>query len=498
MKFSEMLSRSDEGIGVSDTGTDFEVNKLCYDSNLVEEGDVFFAIKGVKTDGNKYINNAIGRGAKAVISDSGDTAESINGVSIYRVQDCRKAMAALSNSFYGFPSHKMRITGITGTNGKTTVASLINFVLEFWDKKTGLISTNGNYINKRYIKTEFTTPESVELNGLLSDMCDSGVEYATIEVSSHSLALSRVYGIDFDVAVFTNLTPEHLDFHENMEKYFEAKKSLFNRLERINAKGNNTATVYNSDDEHGSRIVSGTEAERISYGFQKSAFSVDKLKMDFGGMHFDMIAPSNSRGTDKVKIETRLTGRFNTYNILASSAALNALRVPLEVIQEGIKNFPAVEGRFNVLNLANGAAAIIDYSHTPDALLQALKSIEEIMSSSGRKGNIITVFGCGGNRDRLKRPLMGQIASAHSYHSIITSDNPRFEDPMDIIEEIKKGIPGDNYSVEENREKAIGNAVKLSKKNDVILVAGKGHETYQEIMGAKHHFSDREIVERFI
>jgi UDP-N-acetylmuramoyl-L-alanyl-D-glutamate--2,6-diaminopimelate ligase len=495
MKFSEMVLKAEKEIGGIEIRIDFEVNKLCYNSRLVEQGDVFFAIKGYKTDGNNYIKDALGKGAKAVFSD---TVEKFDGMPIYKVADCRKVMASMSNFYYGYPSHMMKIIGVTGTNGKTTVTSLINSVLERSGKKTGLIGTNGNYINRKFIKTDFTTPESVELNSLLNDMVISGVEYVTMEVSSHSLALSRVYGIDFDTVVFMNLTPDHLDFHKDMGNYFESKKILFNNLERINAKGSRTAAIYNSDDEFGNRITSGTEAERISFGFQKAVYSVDKLKMDFGGMKFEMLVPLNGEGNDKIKIESSLTGKFNVYNILAASAALKSLNIPFAEIQEGIKHFKPVEGRFNQLKLSSGAVAIIDYSHTPDALLNALSTISEIISGTGSKGKIITVFGCGGNRDRLKRPQMGKIASEYSNHAIITSDNPRYENPFDIIEEIKKGITADNYSVEENREKAIEQAVKMAKKDDVILIAGKGHETYQEINGVKHHFNDREIVERFI
>lgn len=498
MKLSEMILKAEKEIGGIEINPDFEVNKLCYNSALAETGDVFFAIKGFKTDGNKYINDAAGRGAKAVFTDSADNDLSINNVSVYKVPDSRKAMAALSNVYYGYPSKKMKIIGVTGTNGKTTISSIINFVLEYWDKKTGLIGTNGNYINKRFIKTDYTTPESVELNKLLNDMINAGVEYATIEVSSHSLALSRVYGIDFDAAVFANLTADHLDFHKNMENYFEAKKILFDNLERINSKGNNTAAIYNLDDEYGKHIVSGTEAERVSYGFQKAAYSAEKLKMNFDRMKFDMLVPLNGEGKDKIKIETSLTGKFNVYNILASSAALKALKVPFEVIREGIKSFKDVEGRFNRIKLYNGAIAIVDYSHTPDALLKALTTIREIIDENGLMGKIITVFGCGGNRDKLKRPQMGKIACENSNHAIVTSDNPRYENPIDIIAEIRDGIASDNFTIEENREKAIETAVNMSNKNDVILIAGKGHETYQEIQGVKYHLSDREIVERFI
>jgi UDP-N-acetylmuramoyl-L-alanyl-D-glutamate--2,6-diaminopimelate ligase len=495
MKFSEMVLKTENEITDVDVKLDFEINKLCYSSSLVEQGDVFFAIKGFKTDGNKFIDDAFARGAGAVFTDAVENAEETR---IYKVENCRKAMATMSNTFYGYPSRKMKVIGVTGTNGKTTITNIINTVLEFWGKKTGLIGTNGNFINKRFIQTSFTTPESVELNALLKDMHEAGAEYVTMEVSSHSLALSRVYGIDFDVAVFTNLTEDHLDFHETMDDYFEAKKIMFDSIPRINAKGNNTAAIYNSDDEYGKRIVEGTGAERISFGFSKAMYSVENLKMDFDGMKFDMLVPLNGEKTNKVKIETNLIGRFNVYNILSASAALKYLKVPFDVIAGGIKSFNAVDGRFNLIKLKNGVVAIIDYSHTPDALLKALTAIREILDETGSKGKIITVFGCGGNRDKMKRPLMGKIAVEIGSYAIITSDNPRDEEPIDIIEEIKKGITSDNYSVEENREKAIEEAVNMSAKGDIILIAGKGHEMYQEIKGVKHHFSDREIAERFV
>lgn len=495
MKFSEMVLKTENEITDVDVDLDFEINKLCYNSSLAEQGDVFFAIKGFKTDGNKFIGDAFAKGAEAVFTDSAENAEETR---IYKVKDCRKAMAAMSNAYYGYPSQKMIVIGVTGTNGKTTVTNIVNSVLEHWGKKTGLIGTNGNYINRKYIRTSFTTPESVELNALLKEMYGAGAEYVTIEVSSHSLALSRVYGIDFDVAVFTNLTEDHLDFHKTMDEYFEAKKIMFDAIPRINAKGNNTAAVYNSDDEYGKRIVESTGAERISFGFSKAMYSVENLKMNFKGMTFDMLIPLNGGKTNRIKIETNLTGRFNVYNILAASGALNYLKVPSDIIREGIKSFNAVEGRFNLIKLKNGASAIIDYSHTPDALLKALTAIREILDETGSKGNIITVFGCGGNRDKLKRPMMGKIAVENSNHAVITSDNPRDENPMDIIEEIKAGVTSDNYSIEENREKAITSAVNMSAKGDIILIAGKGHETYQEIKGVKHHFSDKEIAERFV
>jgi UDP-N-acetylmuramoyl-L-alanyl-D-glutamate--2,6-diaminopimelate ligase len=495
MKFSEMIEKTEEEIINFDESFDFEVNGIRYNSGEVEMNDIFFAIRGYKTDGNKYINDAFNRGAKAVFTDS---APEVIDQRIYKVKDCRRMMAAVSNAFYGYPSKKLKMIGVTGTNGKTTVTSIINHVLQSTGKKTGLIGTNGNYVNKRFIKTNYTTPESADLNRLLKEMLDDEVEYVTMEVSSHSLALSRVYGIEFDTVVFTNLTPEHLDLHKSMDSYFDAKKILFDSMKRINDKGMKTSAVYNCDDEYGSKIVSSTEAERVAYGFGCGAFTARNLKMSFDGMSFDVLVPRNGEDTDSMKIKTSLTGKFNAYNILAAIAALKSFKISYKEISDSIKTFEPVDGRFNQLRLSNGAVAIVDYSHTPDSLLKVITAIREILDDDKSKSRIITVFGCGGNRDKTKRPLMGEIASENSNEVIITSDNPRDEDPMVIIEDIKTGITKDNYSVEENRELAIQKAIEMSKKGDVILVAGKGHETYQEIKGVRHHLSDKEIVEKYI
>lgn len=473
---------------------DFNINKLTANSKDVEQNDVFFAIKGFVTDGNAYINEVLEKGAMAVITGG---EPGIIDSRIHKVNDARKTMAVMSNAFYRFPSAKMKMVGVTGTNGKTTVTSLINYVLQSCGKKTGLIGTNGNYINKRFLKTEHTTPEAIELNKILKEMADEGVEFAIMEVSSHSLALSRVYGIEFDAAVFTNLTPEHLDFHKTMENYFEAKKILFDSLKRIGLKGVHPAAIYNCNDEYGSKIVSTSEAERIAYGFGCGTFTAKNIKMNMDGMSFDVLLPRNGEGVEKIKVNTKLTGKFNVHNILAAIAVLKVLKLGYKDIVKHIEEFNAVDGRFNRLKLGNGADAIIDYSHTPDSLLKVLTTIREILDESKSKGKIITVFGCGGNRDKAKRPMMGEIAAKYSNEVIITSDNPRDEEPMSIIEDIKTGISSDNYSVEENRELAIQKAIEMSVKHDVILIAGKGHETYQEIKGIKHHLSDREIAEKY-
>jgi UDP-N-acetylmuramoyl-L-alanyl-D-glutamate--2,6-diaminopimelate ligase len=495
MKFSEMAGLTEENILDIESSFDFEVNKLCCNSAAAEPNDIFFAIKGFRADGNKFINEALQKGAKAVITD-GETE--ITDPRIYHVKDSRRMMARMSGIFYGEPSKQMIMIGVTGTNGKTTVSMLINHVLRAAGKRTGLIGTNGNYINSRFIKTEHTTPESIELNRLLKEMYAENVEIVVMEVSSHSLALSRVYGIDYDLAVYTNLTPEHLDFHESMDNYYESKKILFDSLKRIGEKGVKPAVIYNCNDEFGVKIVSTSSAERISYGFGCGTYTAKSLKIDLDGMKFDVLVPRNEEGIVKLRLNTNLTGKFNVHNILAAIAALKSLNLRYEQIVDAINNFEPVEGRFNKVGLSNGAIVIIDYSHTPDSLLKAISAVREILDENKSEGRIITVFGCGGNRDRTKRPMMGEIAGKNSDEVIITSDNPRDEDPLQIIEEIKAGIGSDNYNIESDREKAIDMAVKKSKKGDVILIAGKGHETYQEIKGVKNHFSDKEAVQKYI
>ncbi len=495
MLFEDMILTAGEQIIEKAKVPDFNPNKLCYDSRLIENGDLFFAVKGYKTDGNKYINEVFEKGARAAVTDA---SNGFTDTRIMRVKDVRKTLSLMSCRYYDFPSTKMKIIGITGTNGKTTISSMIYHILFSCGKRCGLIGTNGNMINNRFVKTLYTTPESPELQRLLKDMADEHVEFTAMEVSSHALALQRVYGIDFDIAVFSNLTMDHLDFHGNMKNYFNSKKILFDSLKRINTKNRNTKAIYNEDDEYGTKIISSTEAERVSYGINSGMYKCEDIDMDFKGTSFRLLVPENGGDSSHIKIKTKLTGRFNIYNTLAAIAAAYSAGLDYGEITGALKSFEPVEGRFNQIVLKNGANAVVDYSHTPDSLLNALKTIREILVSMKSKGKIITVFGCGGDRDKIKRPLMGKIASEYSDKVFITSDNPRTEDPIEIITGIKSGIKMDNYTIIENRKDAISRAVELSGKNDIILVAGKGHENYQEINGVKYHFSDKEVLEKYM
>ncbi len=499
MKFSQIMIEHELNNIAQNIQLDFNVNKLVYDSKKAQEDDVFFAIKGENFDGNDFILDAVSRGAKAVFTDAEKIPNHVDGVNYIHVEDSRKTMAILSSVYNGFPSRKMKMIAVTGTNGKTTVANLIYHILRTNGINAGMIGTNGNFINDKIFETKFTTPESVELNAILKTMVEQKTEYCVMEVSSHALAKRRVYGLDFDIAVYTNLSNDHMDFHGTMENYFTAKKILFDSLEKINSKQNNTFVIYNCDDPYGNAIVDSTESEKISYGFNDSLFTPFDVKMKLNGMSFGIQISQMADGESKNQIElkTKLIGKFNVYNILAAVAVCKKIKIDNEQITKAIESFEQVDGRFNMYELKNGAIAVIDYSHTPDSLLNALTTIKEITDSNS-DGKIITVFGCGGNRDKTKRPMMGKIATENSSKVIITSDNPRNEEPMTIIEEIKLGAVKENYIIEQDREKAIVDAIGMSKKGDVVLIAGKGHETYQEIKGVRNHFSDKEIVQRFV
>ncbi|MFZ1320468.1 MAG: UDP-N-acetylmuramoyl-L-alanyl-D-glutamate--2,6-diaminopimelate ligase [Ignavibacteria bacterium] len=469
---------------------DVEITGLCYDSRIVKPGDIFFAVKGLISDGNKFIKEAIERGAVIVFTDDDNFSES--EMPVIKVDDVRKIMALMSGIFYEDPSSKLKLIGVTGTNGKTTTAYLMHALLSNAGYKTGLIGTIECLIGNEKIESKLTTPDSVELNMILNKMVNEKTEFCVMEVSSIALSMERVYGLKFDTAVFTNLTSEHLDFHKDMENYFEAKKILFDNLDE------DSNSVSNKDDEYGQRILSETKAKKIFYSVDKVLESDEDLKADdvklgMDGINFNMIY----RG-ENVNISSDLAGRFNVYNILASAGTVLNYNVSLESITEVLNNFSGVTGRFNRIPLPNGAVAVIDYSHTSDSLKNAIEAAKEIIKDENKNGSLITIFGCGGNKDRFKRPVMGKYATELSDFTIITSDNPRFEEPMDIIEEIKKGISEEaEYKVIENREEAIKAGIGLAVAGDIILICGKGHETYQEIKGVRSHFDDKEIVLKY-
>ncbi|MDO8550618.1 MAG: UDP-N-acetylmuramoyl-L-alanyl-D-glutamate--2,6-diaminopimelate ligase [Ignavibacteria bacterium] len=487
MQLTELLN-SIHAIQVAGDIQRKDVSSICYDSRKVKKNSVFVAIKGFNYDGHRFIPDAINKGAIAVIlKDVNSVPDGIfthENVAKIVVKESRKALAEASGKLFNDPSRKIKLIGITGTNGKTTTTYFIKSILETAGEKTGLIGTITNYIGDREIKSSLTTPESNDLNELLYEMYNEGCNYAVMEVSSHSLVLNRVYGINFSSAVFTNITSDHLDFHNTFENYFSAKKILFDSL------SSSSFAIYNSDDANSKEIIIDTKANLISYGTSSNSdFKLKEIKYDLSGTTFTVEYKSNS-----YPVSTSLIGKFNAYNACAAFAVGFVHGVKDEVILKGIKNTKQVPGRFEVIGKGN-KKVVIDYSHTADSLEKALGAVKDIVKGSVP---IYTVFGCGGNRDKTKRPIMGRIATELSDYVVVTSDNPRFEDPFNIIKDIEAGIKKKNYKVIENREEAIAYAIKNSQENAVILVAGKGHENYQEINGVRNHFSDREVAEKFL
>lgn len=464
-----------------------EISKIVYDSREVTSNSVFVAIKGFQTDGHNFIIDAINRGADAVILDNNSSVpEEIfihRNVTKILVKDSRIALAELSKGFYKDPSSKISLIGITGTNGKTTTSWLIKNILDFYGIKSGLIGTIANYIGDEKIHSKLTTPESCDLNYLLQQMIKSECKTAVMEVSSHSLSLNRTYGLNYKFAVFTNITVDHLDFHQTFDNYLGAKKILFDRLNE------DSFAIINADDENSDKMIKDCKANIVSFGKSNSAdFIISDIKFDLNGTRFKV------KHKDEIyDFAIPLIGEFNAYNATAALIVCLLMNLEIEKIIEGLKNSKQVPGRFEVVG-SGSKKVIVDYSHTPDSLEKAILSLRKIVGQN----QLITVFGCGGDRDKTKRPLMGKIASELSDKVIVTSDNPRTENPFAIIDDIVKGISKDNYSVIENREEAIKNAIELSNENSAILIAGKGHEDYQEINGVKYHFSDSEVARKYL
>ena len=471
---------------------DLSVRNIRYDSRRVEPGELFVALRGTLRNGHRFIDDAIAGGASVVVVDD-DSARPDSyfmhaGVLKVLVPDARVALAGLSANFYGRPADRLELVGITGTNGKTTTSHLIRAILEADGKPAGLIGTIDYRTGDRLIPATRTTPESPELHALLAEMVRSGCVAAVMEVSSHALAMSRVEGLGFRAAVFTNLTQDHLDFHGSMEEYFRVKKILFDSLRARDV------AVVNSDDPYGIRMLGETPATRISYGFgMASDVRASRVELGIDGSRCTVMHAGG-----EMEIRSPLTGRFNIQNILASCATGIGLGIGSSAIAAGIRSVDAVRGRFERVVSPAGWTAIIDYAHTPDALENCLRTIRELVPpEDGHR--VITVFGCGGNRDRGKRPIMGRIASEWSDIAIVTSDNPRDEDPASIIEAIVAGmVRGREMYTDVDRRTAIRSALMKARSGDVVLVAGKGHETYQVTGAARDHFDDREEVETFI
>lgn len=456
---------------------DLDINTVQYNSKKVITGDVFVCVEGFNVDGHNYADNAVANGAKAVICRKDLQFDS--DITVIKVKDTRKALATMSSNAFKNPVDDIKLIGVTGTNGKTTSAFMIKSILEKAGYKTGLIGTIANYIGSTKVKAERTTPESLELHQLFRDMKNEGVKYCVMEVSSHSLSLDRVYGIKFSQGIFTNLTQDHMDFHKTFENYYEAKLQLF-KISRN--------SIVNIDDSYGKQILQDipSDSKILTYTIEgKGDLKADNILNHSRGVEFDLQFKDKS-----IHINLCLPGKYNVYNALCSAGACIGEGISLEVIKEGLENV-VVPGRCEIAtkdyNL--GFDVIIDYAHTPDGLENILKTAREFT-----KGRLISVFGCGGDRDKGKRPIMGKIGSEISDIAVITSDNPRTEEPMDIIQDVILGISKKNYVVVENRREAIKEAIKMAQKGDVIVVAGKGHEDYQILKDEVIHFDEREVI----
>ena len=465
-----------------------DVESIVYDSRKVEKDSIFVAIKGYKTDGHKFILDAINNGAIAIVLEDDekvpDALFDSNEVLKILVADSRITLAELSKTFWDSPSDKLNLVGITGTNGKTTTAYFLKKILETGGYKVGLTGTIANYIGDKKIDSTLTTPESNDMNRLLHEMYLQGCQYAVMETSSHSLELERTHSLNFKAGVFTNISSEHLDFHKNFNNYLSAKRKLFLSLTQ------SAFGVYNSDDKHCIDLIKNSNAPLYSYGQASNAdFKLSNIDYDLNGTEFVIRYKDNFYNAN-----ISLIGDFNAYNACAAFAVSILFGLNSDIALKGIEETEQIPGRFEKIKIDN-KTVIVDYSHTADSLEKALQAIKQI---SKGEHPIYTVFGCGGNRDNSKRPEMGKIATELSDNVVITSDNPRDEEPMDIIKEIENGVSGRNYKIIEDRKDAILSTIENSEEDAVILIAGKGHEDYQEIKGKRFHFSDKEIVQSFL
>ena len=481
MKFSDLLN----GAEVLAQSGDPQVTGIEYDSRRVKPGNVFIAMKGESSDGNRFIDKAIAAGAVAVITDSDRQPAKIAWA---RVSHGRRALAVASSNFYQYPADKLAIAGITGTNGKSTTAFLLESILHAAGKKTALVGTIEYHVAGRVLPAPHTTPESLDLQKIFRDAVDAGATDAVMEVSSHALVQQRTFSIHFDVAVFTNLTRDHLDYHHTMDEYFAAKRILFEgcgtRPPRV--------SVINADDKHGLELIhfcKQQSSEVITYGISKADFHSAKLEITSRGTRFQVITPHETIG-----IESSLIGRVNVYNILAASAAAYARGCSPEAIAGGIANLARVPGRFERVDCGQPFTVVVDYAHTDDALRNLTALAREFVKPTGAK--VITLFGCGGDRDRTKRPLMGEAAGRGSDYVVLTSDNPRSEDPLAIINDAVVGLQrtGKKYAIEPDRSRAIHLALEEAGSGDIVLLAGKGHEKQQILKAGAVPFDDVQVA----
>lgn len=476
-----LLSELIKGIRVEEVIGDVQcdIADVHIDSRRVANGHLFVAMRGTQVDGHKYIQSAIEKGAVAIVCEKLPEALT-EGVVYVRVTNSEEVVGPIATAFNGYPTDKVRLIGVTGTNGKTTIATLLYNMFRAMGYKVGLVSTVCNYIDDVAIPTEHTTPDAITLNALLGRMADEGCKYVFMEVSSHSVAQHRIGGLKFAGGIFTNLTRDHMDYHKTVDNYLRAKKTFFDMLPK------DAFVVTNADDKNGLVMTQNTRAKVYTYSLRSLAdFKGRILEHYFDGMLLEI---------NKVEVFVQFIGKFNASNLLAVYGTACMLGKRPEEVLTILSTLRSVNGRFEALHSPAGYTAIVDYAHTPDAVTNVLNAIHEVL---GGKGRVITVVGAGGNRDKGKRPLMAQEAVKGSDRVIITSDNPRFEEPQEIINDMLAGLmPAQRTSVLSivDRREAIRTACMLAEKGDVILVAGKGHETYQDVKGVKHHFDDKEVL----
>jgi UDP-N-acetylmuramoyl-L-alanyl-D-glutamate--2,6-diaminopimelate ligase len=465
---------------------DIKIAGINMDSRAVEAGDLFICINGFTVDGHDFVPQAEKQRAGAILAEK----ELDVSVPVIIVPDTSRAMAMIASHFYGYPTEQFPLIGVTGTNGKTTVTYLLEAIFNQHQKKTGVIGTIHMKIGGMAYPVNNTTPDSLFLQKTFKDMADAGVQTGIMEVSSHALDLGRVYGCDFDIAIFTNLTQDHLDYHKDMDDYLRAKSLLFAQLGNVYDRKKRKFAVINADDPHSDILKKSTAQHLLTYGCHDNAM-VRAEAVQLHVTHTDFTLVSPEEGT--ISIRSRLIGMFNVYNMLAAASAAIASDVPLETIKQALETMTGVDGRFEQVTCGQSFAAIVDYAHTPDSLENVLQTIKEF----ARK-NVYVVVGCGGDRDKTKRPLMAETALQYADKAFFTSDNPRTEDPMAILDDMVRDLKGTHYEVIENRKDAIGRAVQLAEKDDIILIAGKGHETYQQIGHTKYDFDDSKVAEEAI
>jgi UDP-N-acetylmuramoyl-L-alanyl-D-glutamate--2,6-diaminopimelate ligase len=482
MELSELIRNI--SVKVIEGSVDVEVADVDIDSRRVKPGHLFVAIPGTQTDGHQYIAKAIEQGAVAVLCEHIPDGVDASKATFVIVDSTEAAVGPVATAFQGFPAERLKLVGVTGTNGKTTIATLLYNMFRKLGYKCGLLSTVCNYIEGEPVPASHTTPDPVELNRLLRRMVDAGCQYAFMECSSHAIAQKRIGGLKFAGGIFTNLTRDHLDYHKTVENYRNAKKQFFDMLPK------GSFAIVNADDKNGMFMVQNTKATVKTYSAQRMAdFRARLVECHFEGMYLEM---------DGREVGVQFIGKFNVSNLLAVYATAVMLGQQPEDVLVVLSTLKSVAGRLEPIRSPEGFTAIVDYAHTPDALENVLRAIHEVLQG---RGQVITVCGAGGNRDKGKRPLMAQEAVKQSDRVIITSDNPRFEEPQDIINDMLAGLDTKQMkkvvSIVDRRE-AIRTACMMAQKGDVILIAGKGHEDYQEVKGVKHHFDDREVVREII